>query len=224
MALGLILAGASLLGGGLKAVGANQDRQRNKGIIGRAYGIARKRQAVHHQDVRQGTAEGLVARGLAQGGGVTAAPAVGPRTAVPKGSPISNAFQPRTLGQQQQVDNENEFGLERDDLDSREEMAKAGINQQANAQIAGGVTEGVTGAIANYYGAQNPAGGDFGAGDASPIAAAYGKGTMVDTAPRSSSPYPSSFMGIDPVDPLGRGAWKSPGTTGGFNVFNEDVA
>lgn len=222
MALPLILAAASAIGGGIKAIGANQERQRNKGIIGRAYGIARKRQATHHQDVRQGTAESLGARGLAQGGGVTAAPAVGPRTAVPKGTPISNAYRPRTLGEQQQADNEGEFDLERQDLNSREEMAKAGINQQANAQIAGSVTEGVTGAIANYYGAQKIGGDD----DASPIAAAYGKGTMVDTLPKgsSSSPYPSSFMGIDPVDPLGRGAWKSPNTTGGFNVFNEDVA
>jgi hypothetical protein len=219
--LGLILAGAQLLGGGLKAVGANQERQRNKGIIGRAYGIARERLARRHQDVRQGTAESLNARGLSAG--VTAAGPRGPRTAIPKGgpSPIAAAYQPHTLGAQQTADNEQEFALERKDLDSREEMARAGINQAANAGIAGGITEGVTGAISSYYGAQNPA-GDGG----SPIASAYGKGTMVDTPARgaSSSPYANSFLGIDPVDPLGRGAWKSPDTTGGFNVFNEDVS
>lgn len=219
MALGLILAAAQLAGGGLKAIQANQERQRQKGIIGRAYGIARERQARRQQDVRQGTAESLGARGLTQGGGITAAAPAGPRTAIAQGTPATFGRTPHTLGEQIGVDNEREFSLERDDLNSREEMMRAGINREADAGIAGGITDGITGAISAYSGAQDPGGGS-----GSPITSAFGRGTMVDTPAKGvSSPY-NGWGGIDPIDPLGRGAWKSAATTGGFNVFNEGVS
>lgn len=218
------VAGVSLIGGGAKAVQANQAGQRNKGIIGKAYGLARQRQTEHQQDVRQGSAESLWARGLGQGGG--AAVGVPTRTAVPKTaagvSPIAAAYQPHSLGEQMGADNEREFGFEREDLNSREDMAKAGVSQQASAGVASGIADGVTGAVSSYNGVQKPAGLDSNA--ASPIASAYGKGVMVDTPPPVSSPYTNSFGGIDPVDPLGRGAWSGGGTTGGFTAFNQDVA
>lgn len=193
--LGLILAAAQAVGGIGKAIQANQERQRQKGIIGRAYGIARERLATRQGDIRQGTAEALTARGLTHtGGGRT----------------------PHDLGSQRVADTEHEFDLERRDLGSREEMARAGINQSANAAIAGGITEGLVGAAGTYDALHNPS--------ASPISAAYGAGRMVDTPPAGApSPYDNAWGGIDPIDPLGRGAWKSADTTGGFNKFNQEA-
>lgn len=68
MALPLILGAIQGLGGVAGAIQGNQQRQRAKQEINDAYAIGQERLRLRQGDVRQGTAEGLVARGLAQGG------------------------------------------------------------------------------------------------------------------------------------------------------------
>lgn len=68
MALPLVLSAIQGLGGVAGAIQGNQQRQRAKQEINDAYAIGQERLRLRQGDVRQGTAEGLVARGLAQGG------------------------------------------------------------------------------------------------------------------------------------------------------------
>lgn len=71
-----LAAGAIRTGWGLISGHKNADRQRN--LLYDAYGRTKQRLGVQQQDVRQGTAESLGARGLASGGGVRVGGAVEP--------------------------------------------------------------------------------------------------------------------------------------------------
>lgn len=164
---------AVAVGLGTAAVGgvqANQERQRSKGVIGKAFGIASERLKLRQGDVRQDTGESLGARGLTQGGG---------------GRDLA-AGTMTSLGKEQ--------GLETADLNARKDSELSTVNANANAGIVGSVVRGI--------------------------------GTGVDLGNAlhpgaEANRYPGSFGGVDPVDPLGRGAWKSPGSTSGFNMFNK---
>lgn len=184
-------AGTAIVGG----VQSNQERQRKKGIIGKAYAIGEQRLKLRQGDVRQSVQESLGARGLTQGGAGA-----------------------RDLASQTVSDLAHEQDLERQDLASRKAGSYSDVNAEGDAGIVGSVVRGAqtTFGLAD---ALHQGGGTPGTPGA---ARAGGAGVMVDTPPPgSASAYPGSFGGIDPVDPLGRGAWKSAATTGGFNVFNE---
>lgn len=172
-------------------VQANQERQRKKGVIGNAFRVAEERQKLRQGDVRQTVGESLVARGLTQGG------AGG-----------------RDLASQSAVDLAKEQELERKDLASRKSGDYSDINAEANSAMIASAVNGINAGV-GLHGAMTA-----GSPTTTPSTGA-GKGVMVDTPPPGGNKYPGSFADVDPVDPLGRGAWKGPATTGGFNVFNE---
>lgn len=72
MALPAIIAGLNVIGSAASAVQGNQNRQRAKGEIKKAYKLGRERLALRQGDQRRGQAESLIARGLSNGGGRTA--------------------------------------------------------------------------------------------------------------------------------------------------------
>ena len=206
-----VAAGSAVVGG----VQANQERQRKKGVIGKAYDVAGQRLKLRQGDVRQGTAESLVARGLSTGSDVSGAAI--PRPAQPKGTVPGLRSAPHTLGEQQMADLGVEQSLEAKDLAERKGADYSAVNAEANSSMIAAAVNGI-GAGVGLRGALQ-------GGDARSPVGAGGNGVMVDTPPPGGAvKYPGSFAGVDPVDPLGRGAWKSPATTGGFNVFNEPGA
>lgn len=117
--------GTAVAGG----VQANQQRQRQKGIIGTAYGIAGKRQLIQQKDIRQETGESLGQRGLTQGGGVT------DQGIAPLSTPSVGGA--HTLGEQTNVDLTREQSLERQGLAADKSSAMSTINANANAAEVG---------------------------------------------------------------------------------------
>ena len=199
MALPLILAGLQVAGGIAGAVQGNQQRQKAKGEIGRAYELGTRRLALRQGDVRQGVGESLVARGLAQGGNrrlSTAPETRGTRTMVrgtalgkpiPVVAPVTQrpVTGARDLGGQAMTDLAREQQLERTALKQQRDSAVAGADAAATGALVGGIGQAVAGGIQGYQ-----------------------TGTMYN-----------SFAGIDPVDPLRRGAWAQPAVDA-FNLYN----
>ena len=181
--------GSAVTGG----VQANQERQRKKGVIGKAYDVAGQRLALRQGDVRQSLGESLTARGVA---------------------PRSRPGAPRDIGSQAMADLGVEQGLESRDLAERKGAEYSAVNAEANSAMIASAVNGISAGV-NLHGAMAPG--------RTPGGAAPGAGVMVDTPPPGATKYPGAFAGIDPVDPLGRGAWKSPGTVGGFNKYSEGV-
>lgn len=68
MALPAIAAALNIVGGAARGIQGNQDRQRAKGEIKKAYRLGQERLNLRQGDVRRGQAEGMQARGLTQGG------------------------------------------------------------------------------------------------------------------------------------------------------------
>lgn len=191
--------GSAAVGG----VSANQERQRKKGIVGKAFGIAEQRQRLRQQDVRQSIGESLGARGLAAGGAVRDTGAVSGVTPSVAGA--------HDLGGQQMADLAREQSLEVQDTAARKNSELSNVNAEANSSMIGAAVNGISTAV----GLKSSLNESAAAGTPG-----VGSGVMVDSAPGGNR-YPGSYGGVDPVDPLGRGAWKSPATTGGFNKYNE---
>jgi hypothetical protein len=144
--ISIALAGLGALEGLAGGIEANQTRQKQKGIIGKAFTIAKQRQAISQTDQRQSTAEGAVARGLTSGGGVTTG---GPASLTTPG--VSGA---NTLGGQIGQDLGREQSLEVQDTNAQEQAALSGVNAQANAGEIGAAASGVGGALSGVAAGQ----------------------------------------------------------------------
>ena len=205
MALPLILAGLQVGGALASGIQNNQQKQKQKGVIGRAYKLGKERLGTRQGDQRQAQAESIGSRGLG-GGGIRVASAVAPMqrpkmAATGKGlpllspggmAPIPGTGNPRasvtgarTLGQQQQADMGREQQYEQDALLEQKNAALAGLNADAAASLVGTVGQGIGGAIQGY---------------------------------QTGTTY-NAYKGIDPVNPLGRGAWAP--TAGTNTIYNE---
>lgn len=198
--------GSAVAGG----VEANANRQRSKGIIGSAYSIASQRMNLSQLDTRQQVAEASGARGLDNGGGVMPGAAVGPGATLGVGGA-------HTLGAQQTADLAREQTIEQTGLKNETNADLSNVNAQANESIINGVAGGISTA--------------FGAKGSLNALKSLNTGTGTPATPGGTNTpnqdlASSSFGGIDPVNPLGRGAWASPaagstegnGATGNFNV------
>lgn len=226
MAIGKILGAVQA---GFGAVSANQRKQRNKGLIGRAYSQGRERLNLLQGDTRQSFGEGLVSRGLHLGGNVRASGAVpitnegrrinvneafGHRNSqagvISQGAPAVSVRNAYDLGSQQQTDLRREQQLEQNEMRTAYDTAianndAAGFNEQVNA-IASGINTatGLDDALGNLNSVNS-------------VQSAFGQPMKPPT------PYPNAWGGVDPVDPLGRGAWaQPPGSVSDFNVFSDE--
>jgi hypothetical protein len=200
----LTAAAVAIAGGGIGAVEANQNREKEKGIQGKAYGIASKNLDISQINTREGVAEGSVQRGLTGAGDVNAAGAPGMTTPSPGGA--------STLGGQVGKDLAVQQSLEVQNLSNENTAQLQQINASADASEVSSIASGIAGAArAGSSAPSTPVVGP----SASATPASLGLGSSV-----VPGPYPASFGGIDPVNPLGRGAWSAPNTTGGFNINN----
>jgi len=224
------------------AIQGNQTRQRNKGLISQAYRTGRERLDLTQGDVRQNVQESAVARGLAGGGGVRASGPVHPTGGGGVGSAgyktktsyamrvpghpqfgvtptvtqvggeraappvsVSGAYD---LGSQQGSDLAREQQLEQTDLVRQKDAALAGNDAEYANTLVGSAAAGVAGAgdVANAYGAMKAPG----------VTDAFGAGRLPEGTTAPDTPYKNAFMGIDPVNPLERGAWAR---NADFNVY-----
>lgn len=205
--LGNVLAALPVVGNIVSAVQGNQNRQRAKGEINKAYQLGQQRLTLRQGDQRRGQAESLVARGLSNGGGRIGR-AVGPTninawannapgytptgTAQPRrgsdrtlavvsqGTPVRPGSA-RTLGEAQSRDLRSEQQLEQDAMRQQRDAAIAGVDAGYTQALVNAGGNAISGAI-NAYGAMQPMGG-------TPAKPDYGKGAF----------------GIDPVSPWGSG-------------------
>ena len=212
MPLPLILAGLQVAGGAAGAIQGNQTRQKAKGEIGRAYTLGKKRLSLRQGDQRQSHGEGLVARGLAQGGNIrvgrgvqpTSANAMGDakrltagQNAVIRAAGFSAPMARRLAGSGTPavpmvtpvpVTRARTLGEQgQADLSSEQQLEQNALLQQRDSALAG-ADAGATGALVGGIG-QAVSGGIQG----------YQSGTMYN-----------AYRGIDPVNPLGAGAWAMP--------------
>ena len=203
----LTAAAVAVVGGGVGAIEANQNRQKQKGTQGTAFGIASKELGLSQLNTREGVAEGSVQRGLTGGGDVSASGAPGMTTPSPGGA--------ATLGGQVGKDLAVQQSLEVQNLSNENTAQLQQINANADASEVGSIAGGVAGglrALSTPAAQPNVAGGP--SASASPT-------DLGLPAAKVTGPYPASFGSIDPVNPLGRGAWSTGNTTGGMNVFNK---
>ncbi len=207
--LGLIAAGAGVVRAGVGMIQANQEKQRQKGIIGRAYKLGKQRLDLRQGDVRQNVTEGLLSRGLGQGGGVRmpdqgAAPAL-----------TGSVGDARDLGSQAMADLSREQGLEAYGLEQEKNNAYSDTKAGYNSAVVNSIGAGINTA-ASVYGMGKDAGA-LSAMRTNP-AAGVGQGVQVDAPPPGWNPtrYPGTYRGIDPINPAGR----SMATTADFNKFS----
>ena len=200
---------------------ANQGRQKNKGIIGKAYALGRQRLNLSQQDTRESQAESLGARGLAQGGNVRDMGPVSP-TMGPKGeagaAPVSVGGA-HDLGGQATLDEQREQQLEQTGLSNQAQSAYAANDANANtSELNSAIAAG--GDIASAF-ANKPAPNVSGGPSASATPASLGLGGSSVPAPQmASSPYGNAWGGIDPINPTARGAWSGATTsTSDFNKY-----
>jgi hypothetical protein len=171
-----LILGAMAVGKGIAgAVQANQTKKRREGFIDANYQLAKKKLNTAQADVRQGTSESLMARGLTQGGL----------------SPIHAAMAPgasHSLGEQVQSDNEKQFALENTDLENQRNQANSENEAGRNSAYLGaavGTAQGIMGAMS--------AGGEL-----SSSAANVGNGSIADAStPGGISPIRAAMTGVD---------------------------
>lgn len=187
--------GSAVAGG----VQANQNRQRSKGIIGTAYKLGQQRMNLGQLDTRQQVAEQSGARGLDNSGDVVTGSAVGPGASPSVGGA-------HTLGQQQTVDLAREQTLEQTGLKNETEAQLSNVNEEANQSM---INAGAAG-VSTAFGLK----GGLDAMKANPGSMPSGVTAGPALSGDQSTPYPGSFGGIDPVNPLGRGAWANPAAGG----------
>lgn len=203
---------AGTLRAGIGAITGNQRSQRNKGYINAAHRTAKQRLDTDQAGARQGIAEQLNARGLAQGGGVSASPIhtamVGERMvanpaariATKDGAapPAQPSGAPATIGEQVVSDANVEMGLEQQDLEQQKEQALTENKAERNNAYLGSAVAGVQTGMS-----------------------VYGAGKDLQTARSASAARRSKihetllsgmgYDGVNPVDPLGApsSAWST---------------
>lgn len=203
-----------------KAIGANQTKQRNKGYINDAYRRQSQQLDITQAGAREDSAESLNARGLAQGGSVTASPI---HAAMIDGLMRATGA-PNTIGGQVQSNAGVQMALERTDLDTQHSRAlKANKVGYTNALIDAGVSgigagENVHSAMSDYAAARPSTGP--GSGDAATGAAADAISSGLSPLPgpsytpaaapavdrsavHSALLSATSFDGVHPNNPLG---------------------
>jgi hypothetical protein len=195
----LIAAGSGILRAGVGAIRANQEKQRQRGIIGRAYDKGRERLDLHQGDVRQSVGEGLIARGLAGGGAVRDTGRVQPGAA----STVTGAHD---LGGQAVADLQREQGIEQTGLRDQRDDALRDVKHEYHGQLISSLMSGVQTAVNAYSGASALGAGKALGGVSSPGGAPSIAGGAADF---DAGGMPG-WGGIDVVNPLGRGAWATP--------------
>lgn len=226
-----ILAALGIAEGTAGAIQANQRRQKQKGVIGKAYDLGRKRLDLTQLDTKQSIAEALGARGLGTGASIA-----GPsRTTAeqtkhgPSGQyqdfvgnfyPVMGAEIPgsgdysvggaHTLGEQQTADLGREQQLEQDSLAHQRDAAYQDVNAQADQSIVNAVGGGLSSAVSGV-GTANAAKGVPAVG--------------ANTPQVNPNPTIAGAFGLDPL--TARPVVGSPSDIGGakrnadFNVFNQ---
>lgn len=202
MTLPLILAGLGVAGQVAGGVQANQQRQNAKGVIDQTYRLGRQRLGVRQQDVRRTQAEGIVARGLAGGGArIRTAPIApegeGGRAPLRSGIRMGNA--PAVAGVPAlPVTGARTLGQQQQvDMAREQQLEQNALLEQRNAARAG-VEAGYAQSLA----------GTIGGAVASGIQG-YQTGQAFN-----------AFRGIDPIDPLRRGAWAQP-QVDALNIYSQ---
>lgn len=191
MGVPLIL-GALQVGGGIAGmVQGNQRRQQQKGFVDRAYKVGRDRLGLRQGDQRRSQTESLIARGLGTG------------LRIKRGPELSSPFSP-DAGRGEIVRTQRGSRLRRPstlgeqqqfDLQREQQLEQDALKETRDATRSGidaGYNQQLVGQIGNTI-----AGGIQG----------YQTGQMYN-----------AYKGIDPVDPLGRGAWANKAVDE-LNVF-----
>lgn len=192
---------AVAVGGGSAIAGivqTNANRQRQKGIIGKAYDTAQARMSISQTDTREQVGESAGQRGLTQTGSVTLGNPVGPGATPGVGGA-------HDLGGQQTLDLAREQTIEQSGLKNESAADLSNVNEEANQGMIGAAAGGVQTGF-GVEGAMNEA--------AAMRTGAPGALAAIGNYSGEASPYPNSFGGIDPVNPLGRGAWSTPAAGG----------
>lgn len=203
-----LAAAAGTARAGLGMYQSNQEKQRQKGIIGKAYKLGRERMNLRQGDVRNSVAENLGQRGLTQGGDVRD-PGVGSTPSLT--TPVGGAH---TLGGQQMADLAREQNLEAFGLKQERDRALSDTRAAASAGIVNSIASGIDTGV-SVYGMGKDAGALSAMRSAPP--AGIGQGVRVDAPPPGWTPtrYPGSYRGIDPINPVGRST-----ATADFNKYS----
>lgn len=176
------------------AIQARKERRRQRGLIETSYARGKEQLDKGQADQRQAQGEGLLARGLGQGGTVNDPGAVGP-------AGLPSVGGAHDLGGQQVLDQRREQGLVQQGLLQEKQNALGAANAAGTQGIVNAVAGGISTGVSAYQGLTAIQGlrGSGGAG---------GSGASLAGEP---------WGGIDPVNPFGPGsAWS----TGDFNVFH----
>lgn len=187
-----------------RAIGANQTKQRNKGYINDAYRRQSQQLDITQAGAREDSAESLNARGLAQGGSVTASPI---HAAMIDGLMRATGA-PNTIGGQVQSNAGVQMGLERTDLDTQHSRAltanKVGYtNALIDAGVSGiGAGENVHSAMSDYAAAHPSTG-------TSPVDAATGAKADAISSGLSPLAGPSYIPAAAPTPGFNRAAVHS---------------
>lgn len=199
MALPLILGALQVAGGIGGAIQGNQQRQAQKGFIDRAYKLGRQRLDVRQADQRGGQAESLIAQGLAGGGNIRATrtpiryegEGEAPINQLAARSGIIRSMDfdrpPPSGAPAVSVAGARTLGEQRQlDLMREQQLEQNALRESRDSARAGvnaAYTQQLVGQVGNAI-----AGGIQG----------YQTGQIYN-----------AYRGIDPVDPLGRGAWSN---------------
>ena len=230
----LILSALQLGGSAVSGIQGNQNRQKAKGQIDQSYRVGRGRLATRHGDMRRGQAESMTARGLT-GGGFRLRTAPVQRTGAGDARPRLKKDYENTARQIQldpryvndptgrakalhdatrayktasasaptgvtkaSVTGAHTLGEQQSlDLQREQQVEQDALYQQRNAARAG-VDAGYTQGLINTVGS-----GVAGAINDYGIAKQY-----------------EGAFGVDPTDPLGRGAWATP-QVDSLNIFTQ---
>lgn len=211
-----VLAGVAAAGAITSGVEANQTRQRNKGIISKAYQLGQQRLNLTQGDTRESQAESLGARGLAGSGTVNDPGSIGPQTGA---APLSVGGA-HDLGGQAVADERREQQLEQTGLKQESQNDLTENNAAADsAEIGAGIK--VAGDVAGGIAGKKPSNTIPPTANATPTSLGLG-GDAVPSVP-TQSPYGNAWGGIDPVNPTVRGSWSTGSggntSTGSFNKF-----
>lgn len=221
-----LLAGAGTAGtirGAFGVLSAHHTADRRRDALYSAYNRGRERLDLRQGDVRQNTAEGLIARGLA-GGGLSAGRAVGPATdphaahgaVIPSGEDLS-VTGARTLGQQSTTDLHREQGLEQNDLLQQRNNAIDEVGEQGTQQAVDAIGNGISTAM-NVYGMGKELGAMRSSGSG-----AGGASAAATAAPSAGLGTIRGAYGIDVLNPVPVAAPTSGGgTTMGVGQPNYD--
>lgn len=237
--LPLLMAAYGIGRAGIGAIQGNQVKQRNKGIISKAYEVGRQRLDLEQGDQRQSIGEGAVQRGLTQGGGVRASGPVKPvgegstqvgfsdglsngdtiqvhdaqgnRVRGNPGAPAVSVTGAYDLGSQQSADLAREQQLDQTDLARQRDTALTTNDADYANTLTGSIGAGINGALSLG-----------GAPTGSPstttpsVASSYSRDEGL-SQPGGMSDYPNAAWGVHPTQPLKFGAWAQSNAE--FNKF-----